>query len=211
MREAIALFAKAAIPGRVKTRLTAELSPEQAAAFHEACVRDVWEKIHGLVGDGAFLFTDREWEPWDLLAGRQVRFQPDGDLGARMAGCFAELAEEGFERMLIVGADSPTLPAQILRRGLDRLRDERDAVLGPTEDGGYYAVGCLRPRRGMFAGVEWSAPTTLAETEQAFKRESYRTERLPEWWDVDTPAELARLRREAPQTGRVAEWLRAAG
>ena len=206
MREAIALFAKAAVPGRVKTRLTSALTPEQAAAFHEACVRDVWEKIRGLVGEGAFLYSDAEWEPWDLLAGAQVRFQRDGDLGDRMLGCFEELVEEGFERVLIVGSDSPTLPAAILRDGLDALEGDEDTVLGPTEDGGYYTVGCRRPHERMFGEVAWSADTTFEQTQSAFRRVGYQTTVLPEWWDVDTSEDLERLRAAGPE-GRVGEWL----
>lgn len=198
MKEALALFAKAAVPGRVKTRLTPALNPEQAAAFHDACVRQAWAKIRGVAGDGAFLFSDQEWEPWDELAGAQVRFQCGGDLGRRMHGCFVELAEEGFERIVIVGADSPTLPPTILREALDRLAEKQDAVLGPTEDGGYYAVGCLQPHPEMFAGVKWSSETTLVETRAAFDRVGYRTALLPEWWDVDTPDDLNRISVEPP-------------
>ena len=206
MREAIALFAKAALPGRVKTRLTPELTPAQAADFHEVCVRDVWEKIQGLAGEGAFLYSDVEWEPWDLLAGAQVRFQRSGDLGDRMLGCFDELAEEGFQRVLIVGSDSPTLPSAVLRDGLNALQSDDDTVLGPTEDGGFYTVGCRRPHERMFGEVAWSADTTFEQTHSAFRRVGYRTALLPEWWDVDTPQDLARLRTSVPG-GLVGQWL----
>jgi len=194
MRQAVALFAKAAEPGRVKTRLTTELTPDEAAAFHTACVRDGWGKISSLANVEPRLFSDRPWPTWEALAGRErCRIQRPGDLGARMHGCFEDLHVEGFERAVIIGSDSPTLPAERIAGALASLETQNDAVLGPTEDGGYYLVGCRRPRAEMFSGVEWSAATTLDHTIAAFEREGYRVRLLEPWWDVDTPEDLARL------------------
>jgi len=82
--ESIALFAKAAIPGKVKTRLTPYLSPEEAAEFHAACVKDVWRTAASLVRDGVRIYTDEPYEPWIDLAGPdRLRYQEGEDLGGR--------------------------------------------------------------------------------------------------------------------------------
>ena len=207
MTEAIALFAKAALAGRVKTRLTTRLTPEQAAGLHLAFVQDMWRKLAVVVPGQAYLFTDQHWEGWDELApGSRVRLQPEGDLGVRMQRCLEDLADEGVERALIVGSDSPTLPADYLRQGLDCARNPDDLVLGPSEDGGYYAIGCRRPRAGMFDGVRWSSDHTLADSEAALAAAGYRITRLETWWDVDTPVDLDRLARSPDLGPSVAEW-----
>lgn len=209
MREAAALFAKAPRPGRVKTRLTAGgvWTPEQAATLHRAAVEDFYRRLLGAFPD-VFLFSDEPCPEWEALAG-EVRLQRPGDLGARMEGCFEDLAADGFERAVIVGADSPTLPMKRVREALDALVDERDAVVAPTEDGGYCLVGVRRPWRGMFDGVRWSRPTTLAETEAAFARAGRRIVRLEGWWDVDDPADVERLRAEAGLGPRLRQWFAA--
>ena len=126
-----------------------------------------------------------------------------------MHACFADLHAEGFDRALIVGADSPTLPPDVLRQGLDLLVQDHDAVLGPTTDGGYYTVGCRRPHPGMFARVSWSVETTLTETEAAFTRAGFQNHRLRQWWDIDTPDDFERLLADPPAAGPVADWLAA--
>lgn len=190
---AIALFAKAPMPGKVKTRLVPALTPEQAAEFHAACVADTWEQLLDAPAE-PFLFCHRAWEPYRELAGSNgFRLQNSGDLGERMRGCFERLCSEGFDRVLIVGADSPALPKGRFAELLALVQKENDAVLGPAEDGGYYAIGCRRPSPAMFAGVEWSTGRTFEQTRQALRAAGYRVHSGPGWWDVDTPADLERL------------------
>lgn len=108
--------------------------------------------------------------------------------------------------MLIVGADSPTLPLAYLRMGFELLT-QVDAVLGPTEDGGYYAVGCRRPHPAMFAGVEWSADRTFEQTEAAFDRAGLSFARLPVWYDIDRYEDLQRLAGEPDIPLNTRRWL----
>ena len=126
-------------------------------------------------------------------------------LGAKLLHSFEELSAQGYERILIVGSDSPTLPADYLRRGLDLLAS-KDAVLGPTFDGGYYAVGCRVPRAEMFNQVTWSSPATFAHTERAFERMGWSMERLPQWYDVDAIDDLRRLATDSDLHGYTRQW-----
>ena len=211
MSETIAVFAKAPVPGQVKTRLTPHLTPEQAADFHTACVKDVWRKAVSVVRDGARLYTDGPSEAWIDLAGPdRTRYQRGDDLGQRMLHCFEELEQEGFQRMMIVGSDSPHIPVEHLREGLDLLMSEKDAVLGMSADGGYYAVGCRKPRRMMFHEVEWSRSTTYAQTRAAFEFAGLRLKNgMYPHFDVDTPADLERLREEPKLGPALRAWFNA--
>lgn len=142
--------------------------------------------------------------------------QRGGDLGERLAWVVERAAAEGFGPLLLVGADSPTLPPGFLAAALEGLAGGlADVALGGTEDGGYYAVGVREPARGLFDSVEWSTPRAYAQTAANAARLGLRLSELPPWYDVDTPADLARLRaeldgdegarRRAPSTR---EWLR---
>ena len=206
MPEAIVLFAKAPRPGRVKTRLIPALSAEDAAALYEAFVRDMWERLRVVAPDSCFLYSDTAWPPYVELAGaRRVALQRGGDLGEKLLHGFEELSAQGYGRTLIVGSDSPTLPADYLRRGLD-LPASKDAVLGPTFDGGYYAVGCRVPEAAMFSQVAWSTSATLAHTERAFEGIGWSMERLPPWYDVDTIDDLRRLATDSDLHGYTRQW-----
>ncbi len=206
MSAAIALFAKAPIAGRVKTRLQPPLTPQQAADLHRAFVLDVWESLNNIPNLSLHLYRDQAWPVGDEPAPPENRgLQQGSDLGARMLHCFEELQARGHDRVIIVGGDSPTLPPAYLEQGLERLRDT-DAVLGPSEDGGYYAVGCRQAQPRMFADVPWSMPSTRAETERAFERAGLRCETLPEWYDIDTETDLRRLAAESNLPRHTKAW-----
>jgi hypothetical protein len=206
MSSAIALFAKAPLAGAVKTRLQPQLTPEQSASLHAALVADVWKRLGDLAGADRWLYSDGPDARLAKLAQGRVRRQSDGGLGIRMLRCFEQLAAEGNRRMLIVGADSPTLPLAYLRMGFELLT-QVDAVLGPTEDGGYYAVGCRGPHPGMFAGVEWSTDRTFEQTEAAFDRAGLSMARLPVWYDIDRYEDLQRLAEEPDLPVNTRRWL----
>jgi glycosyltransferase A (GT-A) superfamily protein (DUF2064 family) len=133
MPNALALFAKAAIPGRVKTRLMRRYSAAQAAAIHSACVLDSWERLSAHFPGKVWLFCDRDWPDWQALAGpKRFRLQRGSDLGERMRFCFEDLRADGAGRMAILGSDSPTLPLDLADQALEALANDADASLIPT-------------------------------------------------------------------------------
>jgi rSAM/selenodomain-associated transferase 1 len=207
MPDALVLFAKTPLPGRVKTRLTPPLSPEQAAEFHWACVCDTWEKIERVAVTSRYFYSDNTWEEGASPAGPEQRaLQRGADLGDRMFNCFLELRARGHNRVLIIGSDSPTLPLAYIEQGLAAL-ERSDAVLGPSEDGGYYAIGCRQPYPQMFAGVPWSSGDTLARTESSLRALGLSLHRLPRWYDVDTANDLRRLAAEPSPPAHVGRWI----
>jgi len=212
MKPVIALFAKAPLPGRVKTRLQPELSGAEAAELHRAFVADTWQRLREALPEvDAYLYADMLYRPYgDLAQASRLRTQRGKNLGARMYNCFAELTREGYGRVIITGSDSPTLPPRYLVHGFKML-ESADAVLGPTDDGGYYAAGCTRPHPEMFDGVAWSSDTALVDTEQAFRRAGLRFQRLESWYDVDTIHELKRLAKEPALPPKTAEWMQRLG
>jgi hypothetical protein len=206
MSVAVVLFAKAPVPGRAKTRLTPPLSAEQAADFHRACVCDAWESI-GTTSASRYLYTDVPWtgspEP---APPEQIRFQRGNDLGERMLNCFLELYTQNIDKALIIGSDSPSLPAAYRSEAVEALAGSDD-VIGPSEDGGFYLIGCRQPHPRMFAGVPWSSPQTSARTEDRLRSLGRSIHKLPPWYDVDTPGDLRRLAAEASLPAHVGRWI----
>jgi glycosyltransferase A (GT-A) superfamily protein (DUF2064 family) len=93
-------------------------------------------------------------------------------------------------------SDSPTLPAAYLSAAFTHLREGADVVLGPCDDGGYYLIGLRQPQSRLLREVPMSTPTVLRDTLAIAEELGLRVALLPTWYDVDTVAELRRLRQE---------------
>ncbi len=191
-RTRLIVFAKPPVPGLVKTRLSPPLSRAEAAAVHEASLKDVVAaarrtgfdvEIHfaGSDDDGGAFFA-REF------ADVARRPQSGGDLGHRMSAAFEGAFARGETRVLLVGSDSPTLP----REELDAAAREAVAgtvVLGPALDGGYYLVGMRAESwpaaRRMFEGVRWSTDSVFTATVERLAAEGMGVHLLTPWYDID--------------------------
>lgn len=187
------LFTKPAVPGRVKTRLHAALTPEQAALLHQAFVDDVLERL----APGAFeLSIAWALAPGDALpAGPWPGFAQRGDgLGDRLFSALSAAAA-GAGAVAALGSDHPTLPLAVVESAFELIEAGVPVVLGPSLDGGYYLIA-LAPdavRRELFEGIAWSTSTVLAETLERASALGLAVSLLPPGADVDTPADLDRL------------------
>lgn len=189
MRPAIAVFAKAPVAGRVKTRLAAALGPEKAAQLYESMVARLLDRLTGasLAAD-IELHTDISTDAWKSFNVTR-RLQVHGDLGERMRSALGAMLAEGRPRAMIVGGDVPTVPISHLQKLLTL---DADVALGPAEDGGYYAIAARHAPAAMFDGVKWSTASALAGTKAACERAGLTVALGEAWFDIDTPEDLAR-------------------
>jgi glycosyltransferase A (GT-A) superfamily protein (DUF2064 family) len=103
--------------------------------------------------------------------------------------------------VVVIGSDSPNLPAAYIGSAFDQLDQGADLVLGPADDGGYYLIGLRARQPRLLREAPMSTPTLLADTLAIAAELGLRAELLPVWYDVDTAAELKRLAgdlRDAP-------------
>ena len=146
------LFAKKPVPGAVKTRLQSHLSASEATRLYEAMLLDCATALHAtraVIKVIAFAPTDAEATLHGLLlpiGSFEYAPQSEGDLGQRMESLM-QWAFARAERVVLVGSDSPSLPARYIDEGLALLR-EKEVVLGPSTDGGYYLVGGAKGKVG---------------------------------------------------------------
>ncbi len=192
------VFARFPEPGRVKTRLTPWLSPEAAAALYRAFLADTLDTLRASTASRrvvAFTPAARAEEMAALCEGPSVvgsdlalAPQAEGDLGARMAAAIAAARDEGATRTVVIGSDCPTLPPDAVDRALAAL-EQREVVIGPATDGGYYLIGCAgAPPPALFEGIEWGTSTVLAATLERLGGASVAL--LEPWRDVDERADV---------------------
>src|SRR5262249_13340996 len=197
-RKAVAVAAKAPQPGRGKTRLIPDLTPEEAAELYTCFLKDTFELAESLPGVDVFIayypFT-AEADFRDVFGCQSpLRAQRGKDLGERIYNIMGDLVREGYEAALVMGSDSPNLPIEYLESAIAELaRDGDRIVLGPASDGGYYLIGAKTPRRSLFQEIEWSGPHVFEQTLARARELQIEVSLLPEWYDVDTPDDLERL------------------
>jgi uncharacterized protein len=192
------LFARTPVPGGVKSRLQTHLTAEQACRLHIASTRDTAELLdRALPNASKWIFwsdspPDTELLADSLPASFQTAVQSAGDLGARMEDAFTRARALGSSRVVIFGSDSPTLPGGIVRQSFAAL-EACDLVLGPTEDGGYYLIGCRRFDPELFRAVAWSTARTFEQTLANAERLGWRIQTLKKWFDIDGWKDVERL------------------
>lgn len=196
----LVIFSRVPLAGRVKTRLSPEYTPEEAAEIHRALLGDVVERsLRAAAGIADVRLSWSESPPEDLpgLPGAAVPqgVQPPGDLGERMARVIQEGLRAGRRGVVILGSDAPTLPGDHLAAAFQAL-DRREVVLGPAEDGGYYLIGMSRLHPGIFRDMNWGSGEVLKVTRHRLRQAGVAWEELGPWHDVDTAGDVARLWRE---------------
>jgi len=192
---AIAILAKAPLAGLAKTRLASELGPEGAAALQARFIERTVDTARRAATGPITLWVapDREhpvFQTLSALLGVRLERQPEGDLGERMRVALAG------GPTLVIGTDCPALTADHLRAAADVLRSGVDAVVIPVEDGGYALIGLGRPEPRLFADMTWGTPTVMAETRRRLTRLGLTWREPARLWDVDTIADLERMRSE---------------
>ncbi len=190
------MFAKAALAGEAKTRLIPELGAVGAAGLHLALVRQALETaLAADVGRVELWYTRQDAALNDVAAklGVHTRQQCTGDLGARMSHCFDRLLAHA-SGVILVGSDCPSRSRQDFREASVELRSGCNAVLGPTEDGGYHLIALRKVQAALFAGIDWSTPLVMQQTRERMRALRLRWHELPMRWDIDRPEDLARLR-----------------
>ncbi len=212
-RSVLALFAKAPVPGQVKTRLSPPLTPTEAAELYEAMLLDTVAQHQVRPGRGLFLwFAPAEAEGWfraHIPPRFRLRPQRGAGLAERMRALFEEHASEGADRIVLRGTDSPTLPPERIREAFELL-ESADLVLCPDRDGGYNLIGLRRPAPELF-DLELSTGSVLDTTLEHAQALGMSVALLEPHHDVDTQADLELLAstakpEQAPLTCR---WLAA--
>ncbi|RNC70746.1 MAG: glycosyltransferase [Desulfuromonadales bacterium] len=203
---ALIVFAKRPVPGCVKTRLTPPFLPEEAAELYRRMLLDILAKTGQMADIDRFVFFEqgdgsREYFA-TLVSDGEVYSQEGDGLGDRMAGAFRTVFGLGYDRVAIIGTDSPDLPAAFIGRAYGLLDDSGvDAVFGPSDDGGYYLLAMKRFQPELFTGIPWSTGEVLERSLERSTVAGIATALLPVWHDIDTAADLLRPELADPANG----------
>jgi uncharacterized protein len=190
----VVVIAKEPLPGRVKTRLIGDFTPDEAAGLARAALLDTLSTLADVPCEQRVLLLDGSptgWVPrgWSVLA------QVAGSLDFRIVAGFDALADGPA---VLVGMDTPQLRPEYLAFDATRY----DACLGLAPDGGFWAIGFAEPHRagGIVCGVPMSTPHTGGDQYRRLLDAGLRVQLLPTLTDVDTPASARAVALGAPHT-----------
>ena len=197
--DALVIVAKYPRPGHVKTRLGASIGFEQSARLYGAFLRDLTERFTTASAHDSYHLI---WACADdptlmesiLGHGKRMIRQRGEDLAERLYAICCDTAALGYERTIILGSDSPHVPAAAVTDALAVL-DNADVALGPADDGGYYLVGVRNQPTpsDIFTGVTMSTSAVLAQTAERVAALGLSAQFIKTTFDVDTEADMIRL------------------
>jgi rSAM/selenodomain-associated transferase 1 len=191
----VVVVAKEPVPGKVKTRLTPEISAAEAADLYRCFLLDRIKGIGSLTGvDRAVAYT-----PEDAvgafntlpLDGFELFPQRGADLGERLNNIFLDKLSNGYQAVSIVDSDSPDLPNSLIKESLQLLLTQQaEVVFGPCHDGGYYLVGMRKPHPELFRNIPWSGRDVLSTSLEKSRALNLDVKLLSFWNDLDTFEDL---------------------
>ncbi len=187
------VFAKAPVPGEVKTRLIPALGAQGAAALHARLTRHtVVMALAANIAPVELWCSPDDQHPFFRELPVPRRIQCGTDLGERMGNALCTVLTQAHCAILI-GTDCPALTGNYLREAVERLAQGEDAVLGPAEDGGYVLIGLRRCDARLFEGIAWGTAGVLAATRARLAKCGFRWHELSTLWDVDRIKDLVKL------------------
>jgi len=197
-QEQLIVFSRYPEPGTTKTRLAKALGEHGAAELQKKLTEYTMAQVRQLLRaspvevavyfEGGSTAAIQDWLGPDFTYQKQAR----GDLGQRMQNAFAAAFKDQYKRIVIIGTDCPGLQACHLEQTFAALR-QKDLVLGPAADGGYYLIGLSREEKSLFMEIPWGTEEVLAKTLKIAEQKHLSIDLLETLSDVDRPEDLRHL------------------
>ena len=183
MKRTIIIMAKVPVAGAVKTRLEPFLSPKKCAELAAAFLQDAETKAKTVCENTILAYAPAEQKNVleNFLHGENTLVEQTGaTLGERMENAFGFAFVRRSGAVVMIGTDSPTLPAEFIERAFEILETDYDLVLGKAKDGGFYLIGGREIHSELFANVEWSSAAVFEQTKKNAEQLNLRWRETPD-------------------------------
>lgn len=194
---AIIVFQKNPVAGKVKTRLAATMGNVRALEIYEELVGHTHSVLEQLDEADVYIYMSDSDDVYHFNPSFQVKLQKGEDLGSRMKQAFEATFQLGYKKVFIIGTDCPGINQKILNQGIQSL-SEKQVVIGPAKDGGYYLLGMNACYPYLFENISWSTSEVLNQTIQCIIDNNLSHCLLKKLRDIDTEedyvAEAAKLK-----------------
>jgi len=191
------LFAKAALPGQVKTRLIVALGAQGACDLYEKMMRLQIERFqHFPQCDFVLHITPDKNSPYSNCLKQdyhlEIEQQQGNDLGERMYFSISETLKK-YRKVVLFGADCPFIDEQVMQQAINSL-ESQPLVFVPAVDGGYMLIGARQIDPSIFENISWSTEKVMQQTRQKIKQLGWSYAELKPLADIDRPEDLSLLK-----------------
>lgn len=189
-KEVLSIFVKNLIPGTVKKRLAKDLGIDLAIEIYKELVGITAEATDILEINKCVYYSDyiESNDQFDD-AKYQKHIQEGKDLGQRMQNCFYDAFELDFDKMILIGSDTPDITDQIISQGFAEL-DKHDIIIGPAQDGGFYLIGMKKPHENLLNKRTYGHEKVLNELLDEIENRNLSVFKLPTLIDIDVKDDL---------------------
>lgn len=199
--KALILMTRIPIPGKTKTRLMDIFTGIECAEIHKAFLLDLFDLFNYLKDDMDIYLTYTPEDSFDIIKDMVPDYiktfsQRGEDLGKKMANAIGKVLNRGYDSVVLIGSDIPSIQLEDIYGAFDLLEDQ-DICLGPTFDGGYYLVGMKKLYPNLFDNdLEWGKKSVLEKTCDIANRAGLSVGLAPKHMDIDTKEDLIRFMAE---------------
>lgn len=190
--QALVIFFKTPVLGKVKTRLAYEIGETKALKVYERMLHQVismaknWAdrdpyRIIFPFGSG----NSQNWHAYGIEHGHQ---QIGSDLGEKMQRAM-QFALQNAKQVAIIGTDSPDLTPEDIEAAFRQLQ-HADVSFGPCHDGGYYLMACEKLPPTLLWELPWSSAKTLERLRNRCEGHHLSMSQLEVKRDIDTLEDL---------------------
>jgi rSAM/selenodomain-associated transferase 1 len=193
-KNALIIFAKNLVYGKVKTRLAASIGNDAAFSIYKALLNYTRSVADLINADKIVFYSDKieHNDEWDNDYSKAI--QHGKDLGERMKNAFKSSFKNDYNKAVVIGSDCPSLTEQIIEDAFEML-NEKDVVIGPAYDGGYYLLGIKKLHPHLFENIHWSTPYVLDETISVCNKNNLDYFLLPALHDIDEEKDLIHFKK----------------
>lgn len=188
---ALIVFQKNAVLGKVKSRLAATIGEKKALEIYQSLLLHTYRQIEKLEDVDISIFYS------DFIEENSFgQFKPDFeevqkgvDLGERMSNAFLSLFQKGYKKVIIIGTDCPEIKTADIKDAFLAL-EKKEVCIGPALDGGYYLLGMCQFYGALFQNMPWSSSEVSKKTLEILNRDQISYELMKMLRDIDTEEDL---------------------
>lgn len=189
MKEALIIFTKNPVHGKVKTRLAATVGNDRALEVYTALINHTHAITKYLNCDKIVFYADEIIENDAWKHGYAKHLQQGKDLGERMMNAFEYCFNQGYSKVEIIGTDCPELNEDTINSAFNKL-NKYNVIIGAAADGGYYLLGMGKMHKKLFENIEWSTNKVFDKTIERCNQSDLTYFLLPLLHDVDEENDL---------------------
>jgi len=176
--------------GKVKTRIAETAGDDTALKVYQE-LSDITLHLAASLFIPTYLFYENKL-PDEMIPSFHYLQQIEGDLGEKIVAAFNYVLQR-HQKAVIIGSDCPEISPTDIMHAL-YLLDQNDIVIGPTEDGGYYLMGCKENVPSLFDSIKWSTSVVFQQTIQRIEEQGFTYSQMKTLSDIDTEEDWRRYK-----------------